>query len=221
MNEERSFDLAPFHGIDIATGIHAFVTEGAKQSVHVEASRKRLLERVRIEVVDGQLHARHKGGLLDALLTGGLFRPARLGRAATMHITVPALADIQAATGAEIEIGMLSSANVEISVSTGANVTITGSRAETVTVNASSSGTASLGGACETLTVKTSSGARIDAVELSSTNLAVEASSGSAIEATATTKATGHVSSGANVSVFGRPQVMEIKSGAGGALSIN
>lgn len=221
MIAERSYDLAPFDSIDIATGIHAIVTVGTAQSIRVEASRKRLLDRLILEIVDGQLRAQHNGDLLDALLSGSLFNFSKLGRAATMHISVPALSGVQGATGAQIEVGTLTGSTIEIGVSTAAHVEIASSRAETVAVTASSSGTAELSGACETLSVKASSGARINAVELSSTNFAVEASSGSAVEATATTRASGQVGSGAAVCVFGRPQVMEIKSVGGGTLSVN
>ena len=220
MVEDRSYQFEPFHSIDIATGMTAIVTEGPEQSVRVEASRARLLERVRIGVVDGHLKAQHDGNFLDALLSGSLFNFSARARAATLHITVPKLSAAAAATGATIQIGTLSGDIVTLVATTGASISVFGVHTETLKANVSSSGRIALTGACETLSVKSSSGGRLNAVELACTALDVDASSGSAIETTARERASGRVGSGANVTVYGHPKAVDIKSSAGGALSI-
>ena len=221
MLEEKTVELAPFHAMDIATGIRAIVSGGARQSVRIEASRKRLLSRVKLTVVDGQLRARHNGDILSAILSGGLFNFSRLARGATLHITLPALTAVSAATGASVEVGTMTGQKITATVSTAASITVSAAKSESLQASASSSGRLCLAGACDSATLTASTGGQVNAVELSCTELHIEASSGGIIEATATTRADGQVSSGSNVTLYGRPQVVEIKTASSGMLSVN
>ena len=218
MTESRHYDLPRFNRIDIATGLQAILTRGDSQSVRIDTERPHLLDNIRLKVVDGALRAAHGGNLIDAIVSGGFFGPSRLCRHATMHICVPELIGIGASTGAHVE-GVLSGEPLSIAVSTGARVSISNVTADTVQIAASTKGRVSIEGACEHLKVKASTGGRISAIELASTNLHVELSSGGTVDANARARATGHVSSGAILTLGGRPQMDEIRVTSGGELT--
>ena len=217
----KTFDLPAFETVDVATGLKAVITPGSAQSVRLESSSRAKLKRIKLEVVDGELRARHDGNLLHAILTGGIFNLSRLALGATVHVTLPELKGASAATGAVIDIDAVETAHFTVEASTGARLTLSGVKSETVSIDVATGSRVRIVGACEALTVNASSGGGLSAIELAATQLTIKAASGSKVEATATTRASGHVSSGAEVFLNGRPGAIDIKTTSGGVLSVS
>ncbi len=218
MAESRTYDLEPFHRIDIATGLNAVVKHGDSQSVRVETSRKDVLDKLDISVADGQLRARLHTNLLDVILGGGLLNVIGRDRSATVYITVPELTGVESASGAHVTADRLSGKQADVSVSSGGDAELAAVDPGRLTVNASSGGRVSLAGTCDRLEVNVSSGGDVRARDLKCVGLDVSGSSGGSLEVAATGAVTGSLSSGASVRLTGTPGSIKVETSSGGSV---
>lgn len=221
MADTRAYDLDPFNRIDIATGLYAVVTRGDSQSVIVETGKDGLIDKIDISVSHGKLRAKFESNLLDIILSGGLLNMLDHGHGATIYITVPDLAGVESASGADVKVDTLSGESVAVNVSSGGHASIDTVDAHTLVLNASSGGNVALSGLCETLEVNFSSGGHIMASHLSCGDVSVSGSSGASASFGADGDVSGKVSSGANLRLGGNPASVHVESSSGGGVSLN
>jgi hypothetical protein len=209
--ESRTFELDPFTAASFESDINATIVAGAAQTVIVDARSVADLEDLRIEVVNGQLHARVERDFWDFLA----FRD----RHVTIVVSVPVLDRLTASAGASVEAtGM--SGDIVIEGSSGSVLELNEVDANAATINASSGAQVRLDGLCLAVDVQLSSGASVAGRGFECGDVDVEASSGSS----ATLFAKGHVnataSSGALVNLAGHPLHVDDDVSSGGDVDI-
>ena len=219
--ETRTYDLAPFDRVDIATGLHAEIVQGETQSVRIETTRNGILDQIDIDVRNGQLRARRDSDLLDIILGGGFLNMLDFGRDVTIYITVPELVGITAASGAIVSADNAAGDRVELSSSSGARIDLAAAKASELRLDASSGGNLSVAGSCERLDLDVSSGAHISAKSLSCVDANVSGSSGASAEFGVSGEINGAISSGARLHLASKPDAVNVKSSSGANLSIN
>ena len=206
-------DLPAFTAIDISSGVDAIVTVGGAQAVSASAPNPVDLEELKVEVKDGRLRVWRDWDILDIFEDLG-------NRDTKMTISVPALDSAEASAGSDVDVSGLSGDTVWIEVSSGADLKATDIQATTVDAGASSGADLSANGTCTTLDLDISSGADANLVDLACTDAEVEASSGSDVSLRATGTLKAEASSGAGISVKGKPAKTEIDESSGGSVTL-
>lgn len=205
--ESRSFELEPFTAASFESDVNATITVGTAQTISVDARSAADLEDLRIEVVNGKLHAWVESDFWDFVA----FRDRHI----SITVTVPALDRLDASAGSAVEAtGM--SGEIVIDASSGATIKLAAIDAQSARINASSGSQLRLDGQCLTANVQISSGASLAGKGFECGDIEVDASSGS----NATLFATGHVqanaSSGATVELAGHPAHVDDDVSSGG-----
>jgi hypothetical protein len=206
-------DLPPFTAIDIAAGVDATVTVGGAQSVSASARDAADLDELKVEVRDGTLRVWRDWDILDIFEGFG-------DRETRMTISAPALDGAEASAGSDVDVSGLSGDTVWIEASSGADLKATDIRAVTVDAGASSGADLSANGSCTTLDLDISSGADAEFEDLACTDAEVEASSGSDVTVRVTGTLKAEASSGAGISVKGKPAKTEIDENSGGSVTL-
>mgnify|MGYP001228280728 CR=1 FL=1 len=220
--ETRTFDLDPFEAIDIATGLDAVVTVGEPQTVRVEAGNSQVFDKLTVVVEGGKLSAYLDTDFFDFIMEGGLLGMLVNGRPdVTIHITVPALRDIAASSGADIVARGVTGENLELSASSGSDVSITGLAVGRIAGSASSGASLALAGTCEGFEIDASSGSSVDAEDLVCKSIDANASSGASIEVHASERARAEASSGGDVRIYGNPPDTDFDSSSGGDVELD
>ena len=94
--ESKTFDVATFHGVDVAAGIHAIVAGGTPLSVVADTANARDFDDLRVEVRGGILHVWREWSL------GDLFNWNRPN--ITVTIGTEVLDSVEASSGALIDV---------------------------------------------------------------------------------------------------------------------
>ena len=94
---------------------------------------------------------------------------------------------------------------------------VSAASARSYMLDASSGSSISIWGSCESVNADASSGAGIEAIELTCSNAAIDASEGAHVRLTAHASLRADVSSGGGIDVFGRPQATDVDSSSGGS----
>ncbi len=212
---EKSFDLPPFTGITISSGIDAVVTVGdAAQSVVASSPRPEEVEDLKIEVRDGRLHVWRDFNLFGIFDFGA--EPLT-----TVIIAAPELTSVSADSGADIDVTGVSGDAVSLNASSGSDIDARAAAGTSFDLNASSGANLSVEGTCQSARIVASSGASLRADRLLCTDVDANASSGSDIDAHATGSFTGNASSGSDISVAGNPAGREVETSSGADISFN
>jgi len=220
MAQERSFDLTGFDKVDISTGLDAIVTLGDTFAVQAQSRNQEVLDKLEITVSGDTLTARIESNFLEFILGGGLVGQfLGGGNAATIHITLPVLAAVNASAGADVDV-TAPKGDLAVDVSSGADVSIVQAALGKLTVHASSGSDAELSGTCDSIEASVSSGASIDAEDLICASAVAEASSGGGISVHATASLKANASSGGDIDVMGSPKQTDINRSSGGSVSI-
>ena len=215
--QSRDFDLSGFDRIDIATGLDAVVTIGDSFSVLAESRSQEALDNLEVEVNSGVLTARLEQNFLDFIVSGGLVGMLlNNGNAVKFTITVPALAGVDASSGADVDLPGFKGERLELNASSGADISVTDAVLGTVTANSSSGADITLSGEAQAIEVDASSGADIDAENLAAATATAHVSSGADIAIRASQSFKAEASSGGGVEVYGNPADREIDESSGG-----
>lgn len=211
--EERSFDLSGFDAVQVSEGIHMIIDAGGEFSVTAESDEKVQLDRLELEVRRDTLRAH-----MDR-------RPFSLRRTkgwkVTVRVSMPRLLHSEASSGAELEADEMIGDDLDLEASNGASLSIGNIDGEAVRVNVSSGARARAeGGTCEDLIADASSGALIDMRDLSCETARADASSGARIDLTATDAIDASASSGAMITVYGKPEKIEQDASSSGAIRL-
>lgn len=214
---ERSYDVGPFHAIDIATGLNAVVTIGTGQSVRVESGHEGAFDKLDIHVEDGKLVARLESDFFDFIMGGGLLGMLINGRPdITLHITAPEIDGIAASGGADIEGGGMNGNQLTLSSSSGADITLTNVAVGSAEASVSSGADIHVAGSCDRFSASASSGATLDAGGLQCRTAEVDASSGATLRINARDAVRANASSGGDVAVLGNPAEQDFQTSSGG-----
>ena len=190
---EQSFDVADFTRVAATQGVEVNVTMGSVPRVTASAETEKDLERLEIEVDDGELRIR-RGSWSSSIWNWG----KSYGHV-SVSVVVPELEGL--------------------SSSSGANLTAVDISCEELSIDASSGSRLALSGGCNEIDIDASSGASINARELEAKSVAVDASSGANIDVYAAMNFKGDASSGANVDVYGASQVFESDTSSGARIA--
>jgi hypothetical protein len=220
--ETRTYELAEFDSISIATGIEAVVEVGGTQSVSVEIDDPDLFDKLEIDVRGSTLRARIELSFLDNLLSGGVLGAIFADRAGIrMHITVPELTAVEASSGARVRVDAMQGADMRLDASSGAVIAIEEVNAAAVRADASSGAQLSVNkGSCESIDAASSSGAGIDLRGLECGDARARASSGAALRVFAADKIDAEASSGASIRIAGDPDNVRVQSTSDGSIEI-
>ena len=190
---EQSFDVADFTRVAASQGVEVNVTMGSVPRVTASAETEKDLERLEIEVDDGELRIR-RGSWSSSIWNWGK---------SYGHVSVTVVAP-------KLE---------GLSSSSGANLTAVDISCEELSIDASSGSRLAVSGGCHEIDIDASSGASINARELEAKSVAVDASSGANIDVYAAMNFKGDASSGANVDVYGASQVIESDTSSGARIA--
>lgn len=167
---------------------------------------------------------------------------ARVSSAATLKLSGRAVsAEMSASSSGEIEAGSFAAETLTLNASSSGEIDAFASGSGTVDVSASSSGEVSLrstgpavfdmnassgaeieaAGSCASLSVTASSGAEVDASKLRCETATIDASSGADVDAFASVSASGDASSGADITIDGRPPQQQADTTSGGDVTFN
>ena len=222
LGESRTFDLNGFDRIDIATGLDAVVKLGEEFSVTATSGSPQALENLQIEVRDGVLMARFDQSFLDFIISGGLVGMLLSnGNALTIDVTLPALAGIEASSGADVRTAELTSGELDLRASSGANIEVTDATLGAVRAESSSGADIDISGTADSMEADASSGADIDAEKLVASTAAANASSGAGVSVHATESIKAEASSGGDIDVSGNPTKRDVDASSGGDVSFD
>lgn len=203
-----SYDLPPFTGIDISSGIDATVTVGGEQTVRASSPRQGELDELIIEVRDGVLVAKTDWNLL-----GFLFADDRQLR---LEVNVPSLERAEASAGADVDVTGVGGDLIRLSASSGADLNVGDAAGGRFHIEVSSGADLHVDGTCEQAEIEVSSGATLQAQGLTCADVGIELSSGADAEIFAGERLTAEVSSGGDIVVHGDPAEREAETSSGG-----
>jgi hypothetical protein len=210
--EQRSYDLASFDTVSVATGISAIVEIGGTQSVSAEAPNAAALDRLKVEVSNGRLELGIDGNFVNWFFNFGQRKPI------VVHVAVPRLRAAEASSGADLDIAGIPPEGISIGVSSGASIAATATGAERMALDASSGGTIKAKGTCTHLVANASSGANLDARDLVCADVNAQASSGGHADVHADKSINANASIGGGIRIFGNPPDTNTNSGTGGTI---
>ncbi len=129
--------------------------------------------------------------------------------------------NVSASSSGDAEVLVNGTGKTSVSASSSGQVKLRSTAAASFDVSASSGADVEMSGSCTTMSVSASSGADVEADELRCTNVTVSASSGADVDAFATGSATARASSGADISIAGKPSVQDGSKSSGGSVSFS
>ena len=220
--QSKDFDLAGFDRIDIATGLDAWVAQGDHFSVNAQSRSQDALDNLTLTVEGGVLRARLEQSFLDFIISGGLVgRLLNSGNAVTIDITLPALAGVNASSGADVELTGITTGELDLDASSGADISMTDAVLGAVTIASSSGADIDLSGTADKVEADASSGAGIDAENLIAKTVTASASSGANLSVHATASLQAEASSGGGIDVSGNPASRDVDSSSGGDVNFD
>jgi hypothetical protein len=212
---EKSFDLPPFTGISISSGIDAVVIVGdAAQSVVASSPRQEELDDLKVEVRDGRLHVWRDFNLFGIFDFGA--EPQTI-----VTIAAPELTSASADSGADIGVTGVSGDAVSLNASSGSDIDARAAAGTSFDLNASSGANLTVEGTCQSARIVASSGASLRADRLLCADVDANASSGSDIDAHASGAFKGNASSGSDISVAGNPAGREVETSSGADINFD
>jgi hypothetical protein len=187
------FDVDRFTRVAASQGVEVNITMGSSTRVVVKAETEKDLERLEIEVDDGELRIR-RGAWSSSIWNWR-------------------------SSGGRVSVGVVVSELEGLSSSWGAKVTATEVDCEELSLDASSGSKIVVSGGCNAVKVDVSSGAVVDARDFKVEVVTVDASSGANIDVFASVNFQGDASSGASVDVFGTPELFEANTSSGARIA--
>lgn len=211
--ETRIIELPAFTAVDISSGIDAVVTVGGPQSITATAVDPRLLDDLKLSVEGDTLKAHYDWSFLDIFAFGNRDR-------IKLAIAVPALTEVEASAGSDVDASGVTGDALTFSSSSGADLSVTGIAGKSIELSASSSAGLKVAGTCETGRADASSGADLEADDLLCATMEVNASSGSDLDVYASKSIRAKTSSGADLNIRGNPADVEQESSSGSDIKL-
>ncbi|RKH37991.1 DUF2807 domain-containing protein [Corallococcus sp. AB049A] len=195
-----------FHGVSVGHGMRAEVTVGPK-SVRLEGSPENL-SRIQLEVEDGILTTRveRKGW-------------SRLNGQVRLIVSSPRIDHVEASGGSRMNAEVTATDEFDAEASGGSVLKVSGVDAKNVEAESSGGSEITLSGRATHLDAEASGGAQVHAQQLQGiSQLQVEASGGSIVEADAPSSVSGDASGGSIIRLSKRPQNARVDVSGGSRL---
>ena len=209
----RSYDVGAFEGVSASAGIEVDISVGPNRSVVAE-NKSGQFDDLRIAVEGKVLHiGRPPGSWFSNWFSGG--RPDY-----KVHVVTPALHSLAAASGSEVEVKGVFEGDFSLTASSGSEVHVAGIRGGNVKASASSGSDVEIEGTCISLQAEASSGSDLEADDLKCEDVTVNTSSGSDVSVSASKRVAGDASSGSDVTVKGRPPVVQVEKSSGADVTV-
>jgi hypothetical protein len=209
--ESQIIGAQPFTIIDVSSGIEAVIEAGGETSIMAEGSADALKE-LRTEFRDGTFRAWRDQNLLS--IFDFTSRPIKLS------IGVAQLDNLIASAGSSITVANWSGDALSAEASSGASIKAMEAVGKSYRLASSSGSRIEVGGECTSADADVSSGASIAAAPLKCADVKASASSGGSLEITASTWIDAEASSGASITIHGKPTVNQLESSSGGNVTI-
>lgn len=129
--------------------------------------------------------------------------------------------NVSASSSGDADVLVTGTGENSISASSSGDINLNSAAAASFDVSASSGANVEISGSCNAMTVSASSGADVEANELRCATLTVSASSGANVDAFASGGAAARASSGADVSIAGKPGRQDGSKSSGGSVSFS
>jgi putative autotransporter adhesin-like protein len=188
--DSRTYDLQEFDRISVSAGVVVIAEVGSPQTVLVETDRGDFSD-FEIKVDGRKLKVSRKWNRLAWHGNKSDYK---------VMISVRDLNSVEASSGSKAKITNIDTQKLSIDLSSGARVF--------------------LQGACEECTVDLSSGADLDAKDLTCDDARIDVSSGGHGEMNVTRSVVADASSGGHVVIFGNPERVNIDKSSGGRIKI-
>lgn len=194
-----------FTKISTKMGLDVYVTQGAKNSITVEADEN-LHDIIFTEITNGTLEIYSDKNIWKA-------------NAKKVHVTIKNIELLSASSGGSIySEEKITSKDVIISAASGADIKISIDAAN-IETNVASGANISINGKSQTLITNAASGSSVSAYNLQSKNVVARASSGANINIYASENMEASASSGGHIGFKGNPKKVTKKSSSGGSIS--
>jgi hypothetical protein len=214
--ETRNFDLPGFDEIHVSSGIAAEIVVGGDQSVVVEAEDDDDFDELEVSVRNGKLRIE-----LERRFFKSLRDWFSEGPKITASVSLPALTELEASSGADVDASGMFGQYIVVGASSGARLTIDEVNGEEVSASASSGARLDASGTCGRIDANVSSGGRLNLDRLECKDVRIDASSGGRAEVFASASVDAEASSGGSVDVTGGPNDIEIDISSGGNIDFN
>ncbi|MBN8850980.1 MAG: hypothetical protein BGO55_29230 [Sphingobacteriales bacterium 50-39] len=203
--------VADFHAIHVATGIHLYLTQGSEKGVAVSASQSEYRDRIQTEVKNGVLHIYYdteKWKWFDLH-----------GKELRVYVSCVTLDDLEASSGSKVEVdGTLKSGTFIMEFSSGAK--FTGKvEASDLKVQQSSGAQSTISGTAGRLQASASSGSHLHGYGLVAGTCDVSANSGGGIEISVEKEMEVSAHSGGKIRYQGAGVIKEVHTSSGGSVS--
>ncbi|MGR3291908.1 MAG: head GIN domain-containing protein [Paracoccaceae bacterium] len=212
--EKRNYDLTGFSRVEVSAGLSVEVEIGPDFEVSAEAGSTRTLNRLDIRVRGDKL-------VVTRDTSWTVFSIFATRRDATIRVTLPELAAIEARSGSDVNVYGDYGDSLHAKVSSGAELDLTNVSGVSLRFDASSGSDLRAEGSCGELDISSSSGASIRVEALICDDVEAHGSSGSDIRAHATNTVTASASSGGGVRISGSPDEISLNESSGGNVHIN
>ena len=192
-NTEEYFDVERFTRVAASQGVEVNITMGSLTQVVARAETEKDLERLEIEVDDGELRIRRGSW------SSSIWNWKGAGGSVSVDVVISELKGLSSSTGAKVTAVEVDCEELFLDASSGSKIVVSGD--------------------CAEVEVDGSSGAVIDARDFKVEVVTVDASSGANIDVSASVNFQGHASSGASVDVFGTPKFFESDTSSGAQIA--
>ena len=195
-------EVTPFIGVSASAGVEVNITMGDKEEVVVECDEN-LQKYVKVEVENKILHISKKS-------------PFLFNSKIKVHVTAKIIERLESSSGSIINVNNeIDGDMLKIEASSGAVLNAT-TKTKYLTCDASSGSIIKLIGSTSVISIECSSGSQIDANGLSAETAKFDCSSGSNASVQVLEEIEGEATSGAHVSVKGKPKMHKVHSSSGG-----
>lgn len=207
----KTYNVASFTALDVATGIEVDFSTGGAQSVIAE-NKNGAWDKIEIKVEDDTLYLR------KVYSSGFGYKSNKEKYRVT--VSAPIISSLETSSGSRVTGSGLSGDAVDIDTSSGSSVSLTKISAGDLSIETSSGSSVSLSGTCNNASSDTSSGSSLRAKNLICASADLEASSGSSTSITAKDSVVAEASSGSSITVSGNPADRDIDKSSGASVKI-
>jgi len=206
--------LAPFHAINVGSGILVQLTAGHAQRVEVSAATTEELGRLLTTVANGVLTIRYDNPVEPAA-------GSKENRQLRVAITADQLMALTAGGGSSVTAaGNFAASDLQLDISSGGSFKASEIALNVLIVRQSSGGNVVLAGYAARFDLRTGSGAIFNGENLQTDHSQVEASSGSSVRLAVNKDLMADASSGAIIRYYGTPELTKNVSSGGSVVNI-
>ncbi|HLT51734.1 MAG TPA: head GIN domain-containing protein [Arenibacter sp.] len=201
VQKENRTVTGDFNAVSASEGLNVYITQGGEFKILVEADEN-VIDLIATDQKNGSLRIHSIENIANATKN--------------IYVTLPKVTALEASSGANlISQNTIRTETIDLNASSGAKLEITELRAEKINADSSSGADIRIGGETKALLSKASSGSGIRANDLIANECRADASSGARISVNVTGSLVAEASSGGNIQYTGTAKVEKNNSIAG------